>query len=283
MPASEPASAAAAALAPPPLPALAQAAPPRRVRAVVGHAALDFAIAVAIVLALSMIATMAWAFARGLEIAMRQPGSAATDALQAIGQPGALAQLSMAMAAVGGAAVAVYLLRRRAGSEERAASWRAARRPATWGWALGVGLAAFGLSAALSWIGERLGIEPVPSNVQMIQAALRSQFALTLLFAVVAAPAYEELLFRRVLFGRFWAAGLPGLGIVLSSLAFALMHEVPGLSGNGPGAIALLWLTYAAIGASFAWVYRRTGTLWGPIAAHGINNLLACALLYLHS
>ena len=280
MPASEPASAATATLAPPPL---AAAVPPPRLRAVLGHAALDFAIAVAIVLALSMITMMAWAFARGLEIAMRQPGSAAGDALQAIGQPGAFAQLSMGLVAVGGAAMAVYLLRRRAGREERAASQRAARRPATWGWALGVGLAAFGLSAALSWIGEQLGIEPVPSNVQIIQAALRSQLALTLLFAVVAAPAYEELLFRRVLFGRFWAAGLPGLGIVLSSLAFALIHELPGLSGNGPGAIALLWLTYAAIGASFAWVYRRTGTLWAPIAAHGINNLFACALLYLHT
>jgi membrane protease YdiL (CAAX protease family) len=282
MPASEPASAANAALAPPPLPPQA-AVPPPRLGAVLGHAALDFALAVAIVLALSMTTMMAWAFARGLQVAMRQPGSTSTtDALQAIGEPGALAQLSMALIAVGGAALAVYLLRRRAGREERAASWRAARRPATWGWALGVGLVAFGLSAALSWAGEQFGIEPVPSNVQMIEAALRSQFALTLLFAVVAAPAYEELLFRRVLFGRFWAAGLPGLGIVLSSLAFALVHEPPGLSGNGPGAIVLLWLTYAAIGASFAWVYRRTGTLWAPIAAHGVNNLLACALLYLH-
>lgn len=272
MSASEPASAATTALAPAP-----------RLGAVLGHAALDFVLAVAILLALSMLTMMAWAFARGLEIAMRQPGSASAEALQAIGEPGAFAQLSMALLAVGGAAVAVYLLRRRAGREERAASWRAARRPATWGWALGVGLVAFGLSAALSWVGEQFGIEPVPSNVEMIQAALRSQFALTLLFAIVAAPAYEELLFRRVLFGRFWAAGLPGLGIVLSSLAFALMHELPGLSGNGPGAITLLWLTYAAIGAALAWVYRRTGTLWAPIAAHGINNLLACALLYLHT
>ena len=70
-----------------------------------GHAALDFAIAVAILLALSMLTMMAWAFARGLEIAMRQPGSASAEALQAIGEPGAFAQLSMALLAVGGAAV----------------------------------------------------------------------------------------------------------------------------------------------------------------------------------
>lgn len=271
-PAFEPTAAAPPAAVPPPLPA-------PRTRAVLGRATLDFLIAVAIMLALSVVAMMAWALLRGIQIGLAHQGAPTADALAEIGQPGGLAQLAMALVAMGGASLAVYLLRRRAGREERAASWRAACRPATWAWAAGVGLACFGFSAALSRIGEQFGIEPLPSNVEMIQAALRSQFVLTLLFAVVLAPAYEELLFRRVLFGRFWAAGLPGLGIVLSSLAFALMHELPGLSGNGPGAIALLWLTYACIGAAFAWVYRRTGTLWAAIAAHGINNLLACALL----
>lgn len=278
---SEPTAAALPAAVPPPLPPAA-ALPAPRVRAVLGHATLDFAIAVAIMLALSFATMIAWAMLRGIQIGMQGGGALSPDeTLQAIGQPGGLAQLGMALVAMGGASLAVYLLRRRAGREERAASWRAARRPSTWAWALGVGLIGFGFSSALSWIGEQFGIEPLPSNVEMIREALRSQFALTLLFAVVLAPAYEELLFRRVLFGRFWAAGLPGLGLVLSSLAFALMHELPGLSGNGPGAIGLLWLTYAGIGAALAWVYRRTGTLWAAVAAHGINNLLACALLVL--
>ncbi|KRA17053.1 MULTISPECIES: CPBP family intramembrane glutamic endopeptidase [unclassified Lysobacter] len=275
-----PTAAALPAAVPPPLPPAA-ALPAPRTRAVLGHAALDFLIAVAIMLALSFATMVAWALVRGFQIGLAHQGATATEALRDVGQPGGLAQLAMALVAMGGASLAVYLLRRRAGREERAASWRAACRPSTWAWAAGVGLASFGLSAALSWIGEQFGIEPLPSNVEMIQAALRSQFVLTLVFAVLLAPAYEELLFRRVLFGRFWAAGLPGLGIVLSSLAFALLHELPGLSGNGPGAISLLWLTYASIGAAFAWVYRRTGTLWAAIAAHAINNLLACALLVL--
>ncbi|KAG1279996.1 hypothetical protein G6F64_014552 [Rhizopus arrhizus] len=62
------------------------------------------------------------------------------------------------------------------------------------------------------------------------------------LFAVVLAPAYEELLFRRVLFGRLWKAGRPWLGIILSSLAFALVHEVPGLSKNSLLGMLQLWL-----------------------------------------
>jgi uncharacterized protein len=97
---------------------------------------------------------------------------------------------------------------------------------------------------------------------------------------VVLAPAYEELLFRRVLFGRLLAAGRPVLGIVLSSLAFALLHEIPGLSGNGVLAICQLWLVYGTMGAAFAWLYWRTGSLWAAILAHGLNNAIAMAALY---
>ncbi|RDZ26564.1 CPBP family intramembrane glutamic endopeptidase [Lysobacter silvisoli] len=261
-------------------PAVAPAPLPRpRTAAVVAHSLLDLILAAALMLALSLAGMLAWSFWRGLDVAMRQPGLAPERVAAAIGQPGPLAQILVSLLAMGGAAVAVYLLRRRANREQRAAAWQALRRPATWGWALGTGLATFGLSAALSELGRALGAEPVPTNVEMIQAALRSHPLLTLLFAVALAPAYEELLFRRVLFGRYWAAGLPWLGIAFSSLAFALLHELPGISQNGPGAIVLLWLTYAAIGAAFAWVYRRTGSLWAAVLAHGTNNLLACALL----
>lgn len=83
-----------------------------------------------------------------------------------------------------------------------------------------------------------------------------------------------------MLFGRLLAAGRPWLGIALSSAIFALVHEVPGISGNGPAAIAQLWLIYGSMGAAFAWLYWRTGTLWAPIAAHGINNATALAALY---
>src|SRR3546814_19526665 len=57
------------------------------------------------------------------------------------------------------------------------------------------------------------------------------------------------------------------------------MHELPGTGGNGLLAGALLWTCYAMMGALFAWVYRRTETLWAAIGAHAVNNLIACMLL----
>ncbi|MBM7093286.1 CPBP family intramembrane metalloprotease, partial [Streptomyces sp. S12] len=107
----------------------------------------------------------------------------------------------------------------------------------------------------------------------------RAQPWLWMGFAVLIAPAYEELLFRRVLFGRLWAAGRPWLGLVLSSIAFALVHEPPGLgTGRGWG-VLVLWSVYATMGAIFAWIYRRTGSLWTPYLAHAGNNLVACLAL----
>ena len=100
----------------------------------------------------------------------------------------------------------------------------------------------------------------------MIEAAFAASPVFLLLFGVFIAPAYEELLFRRVLFGRLWACGRPWLGVVLSSAAFALMHEIPGTTGNSWQATGVLWLTYGVMGAAFAGVYWRTRTLWAPIA-----------------
>jgi membrane protease YdiL (CAAX protease family) len=119
----------------------------------------------------------------------------------------------------------------------------------------------------------------VPSNQALIEAVGARHPAWLLLFVVLLAPVYEELLFRRVLFGRLWVAGRPLLGLVLSSAAFACMHELPGTGDDGVLAGALLWTCYAAMGGLFAWVYRRTGTLWAAIGAHAINNLIASALL----
>ena len=103
--------------------------------------------------------------------------------------------------------------------------------------------------------------------------------AFLLLFAAVLAPAYEELMFRRVLFGRLWAAGKPWLGLVLSSAAFAMIHEVPGTTGNPLEVTLLLWLVYGGMGAAFAWVYWRTGTLWAAFGAHALHNFASVALL----
>jgi membrane protease YdiL (CAAX protease family) len=257
-------SASAPVSAPPPVPPATAAA---RASSPLAGFFIDLGIATVALFGLSVICGAIWGLYRSLQISAANAQGAATS----VGQPGALGQILMALIATGGAALLVYFWRRPANAAERQLSRQALRRPSTWGWTL--------LVAALIVLAKQMGIEPVPTNLELMQNAIARFPVFLALFAIVLAPAYEELLFRRVLFGRLWQAGRPWLGIVLSSLAFALVHEVPGVSKNSLLGTAQLWLVYGGMGAAFCWLYRRTGTLWAAIAAHALNNAVALAAL----
>jgi len=193
--------------------------------------------------------------------------------------PGSDAMIAITLVGTGLGALTVYLLRRRATREERAASWRALWRTSTWIAILLGLLATTGFSMLVGLLAQQLQIEMAPSNLVLSEAVAKHPFVL-LIFAVLIAPAYEELLFRRVLFGRLWAAGRPGLGLALSSIAFALVHEPPGLGTSQGWNMLMLWAVYAFMGAVFAITYRRTGTLWAAFAVHALNNLIAGTALF---
>lgn len=245
---------------------------------------LDLLIAAAVLFGLSLACGLAWGAWRGIRVGVElaRNGAAAPQAQEVarlMGTPGALAQLLIALVSTGGAALLLYFLRRRATVAERSASRQAARRGSTWAWTLLVATCVFAGSSLIGWLGKSFGIEPAPTNQPLMEQAMAHYSLFLVVFAVLLAPAYEELLFRRVLFGRLCSAGRPWLGMVLSSLAFALLHEIPGTSGNGPLEILQLWLVYGGMGAAFAWLYRKTGTLWAAIAAHALNNAVALALM----
>lgn len=243
---------------------------------------LDLAIAIGAMLCLSVAGGMVWAMFKGAQLGLRGGGVPDPAALmQAIGQPGAVAMIWMTLVSTGGAAMVVYFWRRRATPAERRVSLQASRKISTWGWVLATAAATFCFSTAITSLSQSLGVKPEPTNLAIIEAAFLSNPIFLVLFGALIAPAYEELLFRRVLFGRLWAAGRPWLGVVLSSVAFALVHEIPGTTGNSWQATGVLWLTYGFMGAAFALVYWRTRTLWAPIAAHALNNAVALALLRL--
>ena len=267
--------------APPPVPPATAA--PRRGSPVAGFF-IDLGIGALTLFILSLVSGLAWGLYRGIQVGYASAKNNGTgidpaSVTEALGTPGALAQVLMALVSTGGAALLLYFWRRPANAAERQASAQALRRPSTWGWTLLVATLIVIGSNGIAFLAKQLGVEPVPTNLALMQHAIERFPLFLVLFAVVLAPAYEELLFRRVLFGRLWQAGRPWLGMLLSSLAFALIHEIPGTSANGPAEIAQLWLVYGGMGAAFCWLYRRTGTLWAAIIAHGLNNAVALAAL----
>lgn len=260
-----------------------QSQPPLLGRRPVAGFFFDLAIAVAALFALSLVAGIAWAmfelvrsvFANG---AIPKPD----ELMRTLGQPDAVAMIWITLVSTGGAALLMYFWRRRASAVERAVSMQSARRPSTWGWVIAAAATTFLLSSAITVLAQHFDMKPQPTNLALIEEAYVSSPVFLAVFGVLIAPAYEELLFRRVLFGRLWAAGRPWLGVVLSSAAFAFMHEIPGTTDNSWQATGLLWITYGGMGAVFAGLYWRTRTLWAPITAHALNNAIALAALKLY-
>jgi membrane protease YdiL (CAAX protease family) len=79
------------------------------------------------------------------------------------------------------------------------------------------------------------------------------------LVAVAAASALgEELLFRGLL--------VPTIGVVLQAVVFGALHQVRGRGRWG-------WMMWATLmGLLFGGIFALTGSLVGPLAAHGIIN-----------
>lgn len=251
-------------------------------RAVLPAFALDVVLAITLSFTTMMLGVFAWSAWRGVQLAQRG-GALDVQQMQAqIGTPPVLFLIVLTLVSTGGAALVLYFWRRRATPIERSVSRAATRRFRTWWLVLLAGVATFLLSTLLTALGRALGLDLTPSNLELIEAGFAQYPVFLALFAVVLAPLYEELLFRRVLFGRLWQAGWPLLGLLLSSVIFALVHEMPGLNGKPAASTLFLVAVYAGMGAVFAAVYRTTGTLWAPIGAHILNNALALAVLQVY-
>lgn len=81
---------------------------------------------------------------------------------------------------------------------------------------------------------------------------------------VIVAPVIEEFIFRGILIHIWATKWKTSSAIILSSLIFGLLHPNPiGISIAG-----IVWTI----------LYIRTGNLFVPIVAHGMNNTLAIAL-----
>jgi membrane protease YdiL (CAAX protease family) len=83
-------------------------------------------------------------------------------------------------------------------------------------------------------------------------------------FIAVAAPFLEELLFRGFVYRVFVKTMAPWVGSLLTAILFALAHMQ--LATFFPLLILGLLLNYS---------YKKTGSVWTPVALHSLNNIIA--------
>jgi membrane protease YdiL (CAAX protease family) len=123
---------------------------------------------------------------------------------------------------------------------------------------------------AVQVVRTALGIDQAPDDA--LGPLYDTPSARLLLFAgaVVAAPVFEELLFRGVVLHSMLRWGV-AKAVVVSSLLFGSIHIVAGLQSGNP---LLVLTSTATTGAVLAVVALRTGRLGPSIIGHGTFNLV---------
>jgi membrane protease YdiL (CAAX protease family) len=102
-------------------------------------------------------------------------------------------------------------------------------------------------------------------------ATMKSWLPWILLFSV-ANGFMEELWFRGLWFGTFTQVIGSSAALHVTSLAFCMMHVI--VYWADPIAIMMLTPAWLFMGYAYALIMRRTGSLWGPVAAHAIADVL---------
>ena len=81
----------------------------------------------------------------------------------------------------------------------------------------------------------------------------------------------EELWFRGLWYSTFKQALGASAALHVTSVAFCMMHVL--VYWSVPMAIAMLTPAWLFMGYAYALIFRRTGSLWGPVAAHAIADV----------
>lgn len=120
-----------------------------------------------------------------------------------------------------------------------------------------------GVTAAFRLAGARLGLREAPLLRSLLPRTARERAAFAGLS--LAAGFGEELAFRGYVIPVLGGlVGVP-LAAAASSVVFGVLHAYQGPLGMG---------RTAALGALLAWGFLASGSLWPPIAAHAILDVL---------
>lgn len=159
----------------------------------------------------------------------------------------------------------VLILARRRGMSFADIGFRTPTRPWAWPAAVGAAYAAIALySIVVALLDELTGTDlsdlmegnPLPTGDYDLLI-----WVLLGIGVVVVAPFAEELFFRGLIFRALDVVWPTALAMLVSGLAFSLLHL--NLSVLVP---------FTLIGIVFAWSFRRSDSIWVPIAAHATVN-----------
>jgi membrane protease YdiL (CAAX protease family) len=129
-------------------------------------------------------------------------------------------------------------------------------------------MALFGQGIAAQIQLKLFGIEPGSENTQEIMAFVTA--TPIMIFAItIAGPILEEIIFRKIIFGSLYKRFNFAVGLIISSLLFAVVHnDFKHL------------LIYFVMGGIFAFLYVKTNRIIVPIIAHVAMNSFVVIVQY---
>ena len=140
---------------------------------------------------------------------------------------------------------------------------------------VGIGLIDFyGLNEIVWRVLKLFSVSQTNLNDRAILARLGAAPYSTILIVVFLAPVIEEAVFRGYIFGNLRETSRAAAYLV-SSLLFALLHVWQYVAVSWDFSYLLLMVQYMIPGLVMAWVFERSGSLWGSILLHCIVNGLS--------
>lgn len=136
------------------------------------------------------------------------------------------------------------------------------------------------ITAQAGWLDA--GIAEVQAKVSEMGLATPGRFVLLALFYSLIHSLLEEYYWRWFVFGELRRFAGNRVAIGLSSLGFMAHHVIVlGLYFREAWWLTLLGSLAVAVGGAFwAWLYRRSGTLWGPWFSHALIDAAIMAVGY---
>ncbi len=131
------------------------------------------------------------------------------------------------------------------------------------------------------WLGDLIWyLDPDFSNVNdgSVAALARQDYPLMVFGTVFLVPVVEECLYRGLVFGCLAEKSL-FLAYPVSVGLFAWIHVMNYIGTQPPMTLILCFVQYLPAGIALGWAYRKSGSIFAPIAMHAIINSLGFFLM----
>lgn len=121
-----------------------------------------------------------------------------------------------------------------------------------------------------SYIIELINL-PINTNQEANANLLASLPLVEALIAVLFAPIYEELVFRR---GLFKFTDNKHLYAITTGVIFALIHITSSITSPQDLIMLIYLIPYSSVGIAFGYAYKKTNNIFGTITVHSIHNAI---------